>query len=137
MARRKSMDVSAEAGLFDRSLAQWQELGSPDWVYDRHAADLAYIRWTLPGYGERCNPGDTALRYYVGMEWWPFCVHPQFLYSVDALTEMERGVLESERYARWGRPGRCASRMLAVDAIGVPAWLECCRSAGRSGRGPA
>jgi hypothetical protein len=50
----------------------------------------------------------------------------QFLHSVGALTELERSALESERYARWGRTGRCASPMLAAGAAGVPEWLECC-----------
>jgi hypothetical protein len=135
VAQRKSLDIPTGAKLFDRTLAQWQQLGAPDWVYDRHAGESTYIRWAQPGYGERLSPGDTALRYYVAMLWWPFCVRPQFLYLVDALTETERSALESERYARWGRPGRCASPMLAADADGVPDWLECCRSPGRSGRG--
>jgi hypothetical protein len=134
VARRKCLDISADARLFERSPAQWEDLAAPDWVYDRPAAESTYIRWAQPGFGERLSPGDSALRYYVAMLWWPFCVRPQFLYSVDALTETERTALESERYVRWGRPGRCSSRMLAVDAA-VPEWLECCRSPGRGGRG--
>jgi hypothetical protein len=121
---------------FDRSPKQWCALNAPAWVWNMDTAAEAYVSWALPAYGGGHHPTGQGIRkYYVGMLWWPRCVRPQFLASVGALLPVEAQLLSGDRQARWGRPGRCSSRMLASDASGIPGWLECCRTPRQSGRG--
>ncbi len=131
MARRKTAVLPAGAVPFDRSPEQWQDLGAPEFVADPDAAAWCYSKWARPGFGRGSTATDpTAKRYYVCMAWLPRCVRPLFLAHVGALAPGEVALLAGDRRARWGRPGRCWSPMLAPDAD-VPAWLQCCRRAGR------
>jgi hypothetical protein len=116
---------------FDRTLDQWLELGAPLYVYDEVAARERYVIWGREGHGRGLDPADPVLRYYVAMCWQPKCLKPLFLAHAGALLPAETQLLTSDRFLRWGRPGRCRSQMLAADAD-VPAWLQCCRRAPRS-----
>jgi hypothetical protein len=133
MARRRTVELPAGAEPFDRSPAQWRELGAPEFVADLAVAAEFYSRWALPGYGRGLTATDpTARRYYVAMAWLPRCVRPLYLAHVRALLPGEVQLLSGDRRNRWGRLGRCWSPMLAADAD-VPAWLECCRREDRRG----
>lgn len=104
-------------------------MGAPAFVYDPDIAAEAYSAWSRPGFGRGCDPTDPTIRfYYLGS--WLTCVRPQFLYAVGALTGQEWALLDADQYRRWGRPGRCPSRMLDSRAE-VPDWLECCKVSDR------
>lgn len=134
MARRRAVELPAGTEPFDRSPQQWRELGAPGFVADPAVAARCYSEWARPGFGRGSTATDpTTARYYVSMAWLPRCVRPLFLAYVGALAPGEVALLAGDRRARWGRPGRCWSPMLAPDAP-MPEWLECCR---RGDRGPA
>ncbi|MGH3722032.1 MAG: hypothetical protein ACRDRI_24955 [Pseudonocardiaceae bacterium] len=137
MARRRSVldDLAPGVELFERSTEQWRRLGAPLWVYDLDAAAERYVTWAPSSYGGGAVPNELTRRYYVGMIWTPKCVKPQFLHAHGHLTAVEEQLLTTDKYARWGRPGRCRSPQLNPDAD-VPGWLTCCRR-GRSRHGPA
>ncbi|MGH3808062.1 MAG: hypothetical protein ACRDRU_15840 [Pseudonocardiaceae bacterium] len=129
MARRRgTLDALAPGvELFERSTEQWCRLGAPLWVYDIAAAAEAYATWASRAYGGGVDPTDQIVRrYYVMMAWWPWCVRPQWLHAHGHLTAAEEQILATDKYARWGRPGRCRSPQLNPDAD-CPDWLACCR----------
>ncbi|HET9255489.1 MAG TPA: hypothetical protein VFO16_09835 [Pseudonocardiaceae bacterium] len=132
MARRRAAELPPGAEPFHRSAEQWRELGAPVFVYDVDAAAEAYVAWAPVGYGGGKDPADELVRrYYVGMIWLPRCVKPQWLAHAGALLDVEAELLASDRWARWGRPGRCRAPMLAAEAD-VPEWLVCCRRVSRA-----
>jgi hypothetical protein len=134
VARRRVAELPPGAEPFNRSAQQWRELGAPPFVYDVDAAAEAYVAWALAGYGGGEDSTDELVRaYYVRLLWVPRCVKPQWLAHAGALLDAEAQLLAGDRQARWGRPGRCRSRMLDSEAVGVPAWLECCKREQRRG----
>ncbi len=133
MARRRTIESPAGTRPFERPASVWRDLGAPAWVFDMAAASEAYISWARAGYGRGADLDDGVVgRYYVAMQWLPRCVQPRYLDHVGALTAGEAQLLASDRWARWGRPGRCRSRMLDSAAVGVPQWLWCCQQEPRS-----
>jgi hypothetical protein len=126
MARRRVAELPAGAEPFDRSVQQWRELGAPTWVFELAAAAEAYVAWAQPGYGGGLEPDDVLVRRHYARKWMAQCVKPQWLAQAGALLDAEVQLLSGDRWARWGRPGRCRSRMLAPGAD-VPVWLTCCR----------
>lgn len=132
MALRKTIELPAGVQPFDRTADQWRDLNAPAWVWDLNTAAEAYVAWALSAYGGGHDPTGQGIRkYYVGMIWWPKCVRPQFLEFAGALSSVEAQLL-GDRNARWGRPGRCWTRMLNPIA-NVPEWLVCCRQEARPG----
>ena len=133
MARRRTVELPTGMEPFDRTADQWCALEAPMWLRDSRAAARHYSEWALPGFGRGMDPDDPVTRrYYVDMMWLSRCVRPQWLFHVGALSVTEVELLSADRWARWGRPGRCRSPMLDPTAE-VPGWLTCCRQEDRRG----
>jgi len=127
MARRRTAELPAGAVPFDRTDEEWRELAAPAWVYEPDAAAEAYVSWALSCYGGGHDPTDpTIRRYFVEMIWTRKCVKPQYLGHASALLPAEVQLLTGDKWAKWGRPGRCRAQQLNPGAD-VPQWLECCR----------
>lgn len=101
-------------------------------MFDTDAAALAYVTWALARYGAGRDPDDELVRRYYLRWWMARCVKPRWLAHAGVLTEGETQTLAGDRWAWWGRPGRCRSRFLD-PAADVPPWLACCRAEPRHG----
>lgn len=133
MARRRRIELPANVAPFDRTVEQWRALGAPAWVFDLDAASEAYFGWALSCYGGGHDSTDPAIRrYFVEMIWMQNCVKPQWLWHAGVLLPAEVRLFTGDRWARWGRPGRCRSQQLNPEAD-VPVWLACCRQEPRHG----
>jgi hypothetical protein len=131
MARRRIIELAPGAELFNRTARQWHDLGAPVWVVAADAATERYVEWARFGFGRGSDPADEVIRkYFVEMQWLPWCVRPQFLAYAGALTAAETQLMTAGRSVPWGRPAQCRSRMLDSEA-NVPGWLSCCRQPAR------
>jgi hypothetical protein len=96
-------------------------------VFELDAAAEAYVSWALSCYGGGHDPTDPVIRrYFVEMIWMRKCTKPQWLAHAGVLLPAEVQLFTGDKWARWGRPGRCRSQQLN-PAANVPSWLECCR----------
>lgn len=128
MAKRRVSELPPGTKPFERTAAQWSDLGAPEWVIDPGAATEKYVLWARNGYGRGADPSDEMIRkYYVEMAWLKRCVRPRYLTHAGALNPVERELLSGGQSSRWGSPGRCWAELLEADAVGVPRWLRCCR----------
>jgi hypothetical protein len=128
VARRRVLEVPPHIVPFQRTPAQWADLGAPAWVYELDAGAQALVAWAVPRAGGGTDPTDRLLRWMVTQLWWPGCVQPQYLGHAGSLTDVERAMWATPGPSTHGRPDRCAAARLRADAP-VPAWLECCRHA--------